>query len=42
MDAGYLARLVVEHRLEEDDAFEVAQDLAYNLADTTYRRRTGL
>ena len=37
VDAGYLARLVVEHRLEEDDAFEVAQDLAYNLANTTYR-----
>jgi glucuronate isomerase len=28
---------VVEHRLEEDDAFAVAQDLAYNLAADTYR-----
>jgi glucuronate isomerase len=37
IDAGYLARLVVEHRLEEDEAFEVAQDLAYNLARDTYR-----
>lgn len=37
IDAGYLAKLVVEHRLEEDDAFEVAQDLAYNLAAATYR-----
>lgn len=36
IDAGYLAKLVVEHRLEEDDAFKVAQDLAYNLARTTY------
>jgi glucuronate isomerase len=37
IDAGYLARLVAEHRLEEDEAFEVAADLAYNLAATTYR-----
>ncbi|QNE22036.1 glucuronate isomerase [Kribbella qitaiheensis] len=39
IDAGYLAKLVVEHRLDEDDAFQVAQDLAYNLAATTYARR---
>jgi glucuronate isomerase len=38
IDAGYLAKLVVEHRLEEDDAFKLAQDLAYNLAADTYRR----
>ncbi|TCN42818.1 glucuronate isomerase [Kribbella orskensis] len=38
IDAGYLANLVVEHRLEEDDAFQVAKDLAYNLARTTYIR----
>jgi glucuronate isomerase len=38
IDAGYLAKLVVEHRLEEDDAFQVAQDLAYNLARSTYVR----
>lgn len=38
IDAGYLANLVVEHRLEEDDAFQVAQDLAYNLGRTTYIR----
>lgn len=38
IDAGYLAKLVVEHRLEEDDAFQVAQDLAYNLARSTYIR----
>jgi len=38
IDAGYLAKLVVEHRLEEDDAFRVAQDLAYNLARNTYVR----
>jgi len=40
IDAGYLAKLVVEHRLDEDDAFQVAQDLAYNLAATTYARRS--
>ncbi|WP_020387594.1 glucuronate isomerase [Kribbella catacumbae] len=38
IDAGYLAKLVVEHRLDEDDAFRVAQDLAYNLARDTYVR----
>ncbi|TDD21200.1 glucuronate isomerase [Kribbella turkmenica] len=36
IDAGYLANLVVQHRLDEDDAFQVAQDLAYNLARDTY------
>ncbi|GAA1682289.1 glucuronate isomerase [Kribbella yunnanensis] len=36
IDAGYLADLVVQHRLDEEDAFEVAQDLAYNLARDTY------
>jgi glucuronate isomerase len=40
IDAGYLAKLVVEHRLEADDAFAVAQDLAYNLAADTYRTPT--
>lgn len=38
IDAGYLAKLVVEHRMEEDDAFQVAKDLAYNLAHDTYIR----
>lgn len=41
IDAGYLAKLVVEHRLDEDDAFTVAQDLAYNLAKETYLSPTG-
>jgi glucuronate isomerase len=40
IDAGYLAKLVVEHRLDEDDAFQVAQDLAYNLAAATYARQS--
>jgi glucuronate isomerase len=38
VDAGYLARLVAEHRLEEDEAVETAVDLAYNLARHSYQR----
>ncbi|HSJ78971.1 MAG TPA: glucuronate isomerase, partial [Erythrobacter sp.] len=37
MDCGFLARLVAEHRMLEDDAHQVAQDLAYNLAKKAYR-----
>lgn len=37
MDAAFLARLVAEHRLREDEALEVARDLAYNLAKKAYR-----
>jgi glucuronate isomerase len=37
MDAAYLARLVVEHRLDEDEALEVARDLAYNLVRKAYK-----
>ena len=37
VDCAYLARLVAEHRLELDDAHEVAQDLAYRLAKAAYR-----
>jgi glucuronate isomerase len=37
MDCSFLAKLVVEHRLEEDEAIEVAHDLAYRLAKKTYR-----
>jgi glucuronate isomerase len=37
MDCAYLAKLVAEHRLEEDEAAEVAQDLAYRLAKKVYR-----
>ena len=32
-----LAKLVVEHRLPEDEAFEVAHDLAYHLVKKAYR-----
>jgi glucuronate isomerase len=37
VDCGFLARLVAEHRLEEDEAFEVAHDLAYGLVKKAYR-----
>lgn len=37
MDCAFLARLVAEHRLEEDEAFEVAHDLAYGLVKKAYR-----
>lgn len=35
-DAGYLARLVAEHRLSLDEALETAADLAYHLPRRTY------
>ncbi len=37
MDCAFLARLVTEHRLGEDEAMEVAHDLAYRLAKQAYR-----
>ena len=37
IDAGYLAGLVAEHRLDEDEAAEVAADLAYGLARDAFR-----
>jgi len=37
VDAGFLAGLVAEHRLDEDDAHEVAVDLAYRLARDAFR-----
>jgi glucuronate isomerase len=36
-DCSFLAKLVVEHRLEEDEALEVAHDLAYGLVKKAYR-----
>lgn len=36
-DCAFLARLVVEHRIEEDEAFELAQDLTNNLVRKAYR-----
>jgi len=37
IDCRYLAELVAEHRLEEDEALEVAADLAYHLVRRAYR-----
>jgi glucuronate isomerase len=37
VDCAFLARLVAEHRIEEDEAHEVAVDLAYKLVKKTYR-----
>jgi glucuronate isomerase len=37
VDCAFLARLVAEHRLDEDEAHEVAHDLAYGLAKKAYR-----
>ena len=37
VDCAYLARLVAEHRLDEDDAAEVAVDLAYRLPKQAYK-----
>ena len=37
IDCAFLARLVVEHRLDEDEAFEVAYDLTYRLVKQAYR-----
>ncbi|KLJ00370.1 glucuronate isomerase [Luteimonas sp. FCS-9] len=37
VDCTFLARLVAEHRLDEDEAVEVATDLAYRLPKRAYR-----
>jgi glucuronate isomerase len=37
MDCAFLAKLVIEHRLDEEEAFAVAHDLAYGLAKKAYR-----
>jgi glucuronate isomerase len=37
VDCAFLARLVAEHRLELDEAFEVAHDLAYGLVKKAYK-----
>jgi glucuronate isomerase len=37
IDCAYLAELVATHRLDEDEAGEVAVDLAYGLAKSAYR-----
>ncbi|MCG8440799.1 MAG: glucuronate isomerase [Caulobacterales bacterium] len=37
MDCGFLAELVADHRLAEDEAGELAHDLAYRLAKEAYK-----
>ena len=37
IDCRFLAQLVAEQRLEEDEAFELAPQLAYHLAKRAYR-----
>jgi glucuronate isomerase len=37
VDCAFLARWVAEHRLDEDEAAELAVDLAYNLARRAYK-----
>ena len=37
IDCAFLGRLVVEHRLDEDEAFEVVQDLTVNLVRKAYK-----
>lgn len=40
IDCAFLAQQVVEHRLPEDEAAEVARDLTYNLPRRAYRYET--
>jgi glucuronate isomerase len=37
MDCAFLARLVVEHRIDEDEAFELAHELTYKLVRSAYK-----
>ncbi|ARR54858.1 uronate isomerase [Rhizorhabdus wittichii DC-6] len=37
IDCGYLAELVVEHQLDEDEAADLAVDLSYRLVKSAYR-----
>jgi glucuronate isomerase len=37
VDCSFLAKLVAEHRLDEDEALEVAHELAYGLVKKAYR-----
>jgi len=37
VDSAFLARLVAEHRLDEDEAFEVIRDLTVNLVRKAYK-----
>jgi glucuronate isomerase len=37
MDCSFLAKMVAEHRMREDEAMDVAHDLAYGLVKRAYR-----
>ncbi len=37
IDCGFLAQRVADYRLDEDEAFEIAHDLAYGLAKRVYK-----
>jgi len=37
MDCAFLAKLVVEHRLDEDEAYELAHELTYKLVRNAYK-----
>jgi glucuronate isomerase len=37
MDCRFLAQLVTEHKIEEDEAFELAPELAYGLSKRAYK-----
>jgi glucuronate isomerase len=37
VDCAFLGRLVAEHRLDEDEAFELAKDLTVNLVRKAYK-----
>jgi glucuronate isomerase len=37
MDCAFLAKLVAEHRLDEEEALEVAYDVSYRLVKRAYR-----
>lgn len=37
MDCGFLAQLVAEHRLTEEEAHDLARDLTYNLVKKAYK-----
>ena len=37
IDAGFLAQLLAEHRIDEDEAVELAQELTVGLVKKAYR-----
>ena len=37
IDCAFLANLVAQHRLDEDEAFELAHDLTYSLVKKAYK-----